>query len=241
MFKTMKERRAFIDNYKDWGKFLVIPELKLVIYKAKLSTGAEIYATEYGYKNYEGEICRNVICSLVLTEGDSFPSSKYYSHFSPTGCGITTLMNYLKAHPEATVMKSPKSFDVVRSRGFLLGSVHFGNSKLTEEALAESKGIVLDELYEGILNIAKEYPDEFFIVNYHDDHDLVSPQYYSVGAKIAIPTVLSKQYDIVRCGECEFCNGISCEHEFGLNGAVQSDDFCPYGKRKVLSDAVKEE
>ncbi len=103
MFKTMKERRNFIDNYRKWGISHTLPELALAVYKTELNTGAIIYATEYMYKSYQGKNEYNVIYSLVMPESDIFLNSRSYLYFTPTGCGITTLMTYLKMHPEAEV------------------------------------------------------------------------------------------------------------------------------------------
>lgn len=103
MFKTMKERRSFIDNYRKWKIAHALPELALTIYKAELNTGAIIYAMEYMYMEYQGNFKHNVIYDLVMPAGDIFPNSSCYMFFKPSGCGITTLMEYLKIHPEAEV------------------------------------------------------------------------------------------------------------------------------------------
>jgi len=44
----------------------------------------------------------------------------------------------------------------------------------------------------------------------------------------------AKSIDIVRCGECKYCNEDKCWNLKGLNkidGAVKADDFCSYGER----------
>lgn len=103
MFKTIKERRNFIDNYREWQIAYTLPELSLTIYKAELNTGAIIYAMEYMYMDYQGKQKHNVIYDLVMPKSDIFPNSSCYMFFKPSGCGITTLMEYLKIHPEAEV------------------------------------------------------------------------------------------------------------------------------------------
>ena len=57
-------------------------------------------ATESLYAEYGGGINEAVKYSLILSENDGFPNCKYYRFYSPSGCGITTVMEYLKFHSD---------------------------------------------------------------------------------------------------------------------------------------------
>lgn len=38
--------------------------------------------------------------------------------------------------------------------------------------------------------------------------------------------------DIVRCGECKFFDGLSCDHQLGLMD-ITKVSYCSYGRRKA--------
>ena len=103
-FKTMRERRSFLDDYKDWKCFHTVPELDLKFYVSELSTGAKIIATQYPYRDYDLNFGYLVNYCLILHKNDIFPNSHFYGFYKPAGCGITTVLEYLKLHKDCEVI-----------------------------------------------------------------------------------------------------------------------------------------
>lgn len=93
---SLKKRRKFIDNYREWKLIHTAPMLNMVFYSAKLSSGAYIIATESTYEEYGNKIQNCVRYSIIMPEGDKFPNSEYYRFYSPGGCSVTMLMEYFK-------------------------------------------------------------------------------------------------------------------------------------------------
>lgn len=46
MLKNMAERKAFVNDYRNWGMYVEVPELSMRVYRKKLPDGTTIYATE---------------------------------------------------------------------------------------------------------------------------------------------------------------------------------------------------
>lgn len=130
MFKTQKERRSFIDNYNEWEKYESFSQLELCVYRAELTTGASIYAVEFSHEDYEGNLRRDAIYSIVMKEGDCFPGSEFYKHFKPAGVGKTMLVHYLNCHPEAEVLHrdklAPSWYEKLRSMTLPEAAEYYG-------------------------------------------------------------------------------------------------------------------
>ena len=73
----------------------------------------------------------------------------------------------------------------------MIGSYRGFYCEPSKEELEESKKILVEELCEDIRRIAKEYPEEFFIIN--DTRDFpIGITGKTIGVKIDVPTVSHK-------------------------------------------------
>jgi len=73
------KRKAFVEQYKEWGVYVSIPELTLTFYKCDLPDGSIIFVMEHMQENYDHKIgkCKWEIDKLMyLQKGEYFTTHR---------------------------------------------------------------------------------------------------------------------------------------------------------------------
>ncbi len=111
--KNKTEREQFLANYKTWGIWKEIPELKLKFYRYELPNGTVIIATEYAcmefvdytpQHHFKYKKSTAVRYHLILDKKDKFDtgySDTSYKLYNPSGDSKSSIIDYLtKTKPE---------------------------------------------------------------------------------------------------------------------------------------------
>ena len=114
LLKNKTQREEFLNNYKEWGVWLTVPELEMTYYRKVLPNGTQLIASEYIFNFYDYlsggyRDKTEVKYHIILSEGDKWDGSsstvymnaKEFKHFHPSGCSMSTMIKYLtETRPE---------------------------------------------------------------------------------------------------------------------------------------------